>query len=144
MEGNTKTYKKHSFPKRERLSSKKLIDALFTEGASFYFYPFSIRFLPADKNATCHQFMVSVSKRNFKRAVDRNRIKRLIRESYRLQKHLLVENLPQSKFLMIAYIYTGKEIHPYGFIESKLADSFERLKKKVEKHLKIKEQTDLI
>ncbi|MEO9806248.1 MAG: ribonuclease P protein component [Reichenbachiella sp.] len=133
MEGNNPTYRKYSFPKRERLSSKKLIDALFTKGASFYFYPFSIRFLPADERANCHQFMVSVSKRNFKKAVDRNRIKRLLRESYRLQKHLLEENLPANKFFMIAYIYTGKEIHSFEFIESKLADSFKRFKKQVEK-----------
>ncbi|SMD33788.1 ribonuclease P protein component [Reichenbachiella faecimaris] len=132
MEGTNHTYRKYSFPKRERLSSKKLIDALFTKGASFYFYPFSVRFLLADENTTCHQFMVSVSKRNFKRAVDRNRIKRLIRESYRLHKHLLDEHLPQGKFLLIAYIYTGKEIHPYDFIESKLVDSFRRLKSKMD------------
>ncbi|MDW3211963.1 MAG: ribonuclease P protein component [Reichenbachiella sp.] len=133
MEGTNHTYRKYSFPKQERLSSKKLIDALFAKGASFYFYPFSVRFLLADENATCHQFMVSVSKRNFKRAVDRNRIKRLIRESYRLNKHLLDELLPDGKYLLIAYIYIGKEIHPYSFVESKLVDSFGRLKSKLNK-----------
>ncbi|MEP2025123.1 MAG: ribonuclease P protein component [Reichenbachiella sp.] len=133
MEGTNHTYRKYSFPKQERLSSKKSIDALFTKGASFYFYPFSVRFLLAEENATCHQFMVSVSKRNFKRAVDRNRIKRLIRESYRLHKHLLNALLPEGKFLLIAYIYTGKEIHPFDFVESKLVDSFKRLKSKIDK-----------
>lgn len=132
MEGTHHTYRKYSFPKQERLSSKKLIDALFTKGASFYFYPFSVRFLVADDSAICHQFMVSVSKRNFKRAVDRNRIKRLVRESYRLHKHMLGEFLPEGKFLVIAYIYTGKEIHPYNFVESKLVDSFRRLKAKLD------------
>lgn len=133
MEGTNHTYRKYSFPKQERLSSKKLIDALFAKGASFYFYPFSVRFLRADENATCHQFMVSVSKRNYKRAVDRNRIKRLMREAYRLNKHHLEELLPDGKYLLIAYIYTGKEIHPYSFVESKLVDSFGRLKSKLNK-----------
>lgn len=133
MEGTNHTYRKYSFPKQERLSSKKLIDALFTKGASFYFYPFSIRFLSAEEHATHHQFMVSVSKRNFKRAVDRNRIKRLLRESYRLHKHLLQEVLPEGKYLLIAYIYTAKEIHPYSFVESKLVDSFGRLKSKLDR-----------
>ena len=130
MEGTNHTYRKYSFPKQERLSSKKLIDALFTKGASFYFYPFSIRFLFVDENEA-HQFMVSVSKRNFKRAVDRNRIKRLVRESYRLNKHLLDDVIPKGKYLLIAYIYTGKEIHSFDFIKSKLVDSFGRLKSKI-------------
>jgi len=131
MEGKNNTYRKYSFPKQERLSSKKSIDALFTKGASFYFHPFSVRFLQADEQATHHQFMVSVSKRNFKRAVDRNRIKRLVRESYRLHKHLLEGVLSEGKYLLIAYIYTAKEIHPYSFVESKLVDSFGRLKSKL-------------
>lgn len=133
MEGTNKTYRTYSFPKQERLSSKKLIDALFTKGASFYFYPFSVRFLPAEESVTCHQFMVSVSKRNFKRAVDRNRIKRLVRESYRLNKHMLEEFIPEGRYFLIAYIYTGKEIHSYDFVKSKLVDSFGRLKSKMAK-----------
>lgn len=133
MEGTNQTYKKYSFPKQERLSNKKLIDALFTKGASFYFYPFSVRFLLAEEAASCHQFMVSVSKRNFKRAVDRNRIKRLIKEAYRLNKHQLEGLLPKDKYLLIAYIYVGKEIHPYSFVESKLVASFGRLKSKMNK-----------
>ncbi|UXX79764.1 ribonuclease P protein component [Reichenbachiella carrageenanivorans] len=133
MEGKNQTYRNCSFPKSERLSSKKIIDALFAKGASFYFYPFSVRFLLADEQASCHQLMISVSKRNFKRAVDRNRIKRLMRESYRLHKYLLSDVLPEGKFLVIAYIYTAKEIHPYSFVASKLVDSISRLKAKLDK-----------
>lgn len=137
MEGKNNTYRKYTFPKSERLSSKKIIDALFTEGASFYFYPFSIRLLPITNQATSHQFMVSVSKRNFKRAVDRNRIKRLVREAYRLNKYKIEESNIGSHCFAIAYIYTAKEIHPYGFIESKLTASIERLKNEMGKFLAV-------
>lgn len=119
------------------MSSKKVIDALFVKGASFYFYPFSVRFLLADEQASCHQLMISVSKRNFKRAVDRNRIKRLVRESYRLHKYLLSDILPEGKFLVIAYIYTAKEIHPYSFVAAKLVDSISRLKAKLDKQVQV-------
>ncbi|PIB34074.1 ribonuclease P protein component [Reichenbachiella sp. 5M10] len=125
MEEEEVTIKKHSFSKKERLNSKKEIDALFSKGASFYFYPFSIKHTPIDRSdADCHQILISVSKRKFKRAVDRNRIKRLIRESYRLNKQL-IENADQ--FLSIAYIYTGKEIHSFDFIQKKLIGSLRRL-----------------
>ena len=131
MEEKTDTYRKFTFPKTERLHSKKLIDALFLKGASFYLYPFSIRFMLADSTVDTHQFMVSVSKRNFKRAVDRNRIKRLVREAYRLHKHDLQDLSVQGNHLLIAYIYTAKEIHTYNFIEKKLIGSFKRLKSKL-------------
>lgn len=136
MEGKNNIYKNYSFPKQERLSSKKIIDALFAKGASFYFYPFSVRFLSADDEAVCHQHMASVSKRNFKRAVDRNRIKRLMKEAYRLNKHELDLLRHQGNYLVIAYIYVGKEIHPFSFVESKLLKSFDRLKSELNRSKK--------
>jgi len=119
-----------SLPKKERLSSKKKIDALFTKGASFYFYPFSIKFLPvSDEDITYHQMMVSVSKRNFKKAVDRNRVKRLVKESYRLNKYQLND---AAQYYTIAYIYTAKEVHDFRFIEKKLRGSISRLLTKID------------
>lgn len=132
MEGKKHTYRKYTFPKTERLSSKKLIDALFTQGASFYFYPFSIRHYQIPATASSNQFLVSVSKRIFKRAVDRNRVKRLVREAYRLHKHELNERESGSHCYAIAYIYIAKKIHDYSFIESKLAASIERLKSELD------------
>lgn len=117
---------KNTFPKAERLHSKKLIQELFDKGSSFYSYPFKILFwqLP---DPGVHQVLFSVSKRKFKSAVDRNLIKRRMREAYRLNKHILYSNQEEQPSLLIAYIYTGKEIPDYHFLENKLSKSLKRL-----------------
>ncbi len=74
---------KFTFKKSERLSSKKDIQELFNNGSSFYLYPFKVITLPAD-TSKLHQVLFSVPKRLFKRAVDRNLLKRRMREAYRL------------------------------------------------------------
>ena len=98
-----------SFPKKEKLTSKIIIDRLFKDGQSKFKYPFRVLFL-SDKlySEPFPQLVISVSKRNFKRAVDRNRIKRLIREAYRLQKEELLALFP-SKPSYVAILYTAKE-----------------------------------
>lgn len=117
--------------KSERLSSQKQIQALFTEGKSFSASPFVIRYSKlADQSVPSHQVLVSVSKRNFKRAVDRNRLKRQIREAYRLNKHLLLN--PTDKYA-IAYIYTFKKMIPYKDLENKLIESLSRLQAELSK-----------
>lgn len=121
------------FPKKERLHSKKLIDALFSEGASFRLYPFVVKYMPNPLyDADCHQILISVAKKRFKRAVDRNRVKRLVREAYRLHKHKLIITPEGSKFWLIGYIYIGKEIHDYAFMARKLNDILKRLNERVE------------
>jgi len=115
-----------SFQKSERLSSHKHIQRLFSEGKSFSIHPFVVKYLNLkDQELASHQVLISVSKRNFKRAVDRNRIKRQIREAYRLNKHIIAD-LPDK--YAIAYIYTFKEKIPYKNLEDKLIECLSRLK----------------
>ena len=111
------------FRKEERLKSETLIKELFEKGSSFYSFPFKVLFMAnPDKKAAFHQILISVSKKSFKRAVDRNLIKRRMRESYRLNKTLL----PESPHLVIAYIYTAKEILTFAQIQERLVKSLNR------------------
>lgn len=115
---------KFTFKKEERLSREKIIQELFEKGSSFYLYPFKVYFMHnPNPDSTAHQVLISVSKKNFKRAVDRNSIKRRIREAYRLNKNLLAG---QNK-LAIAYIYSVKEILPTAQIQERLVKTFKRL-----------------
>ena len=99
---------KHTLGKEERLKSKKLIERLYKEGNSVKAFPLRMIFLQTEHTSKFpSQVGVSVPKRNFKRAVDRNRIKRLMRESYRLQKEIVYNNLEKPYVFMISYI--GKE-----------------------------------
>jgi ribonuclease P protein component len=117
-----------SFGKVERLNSKKNIQELFTKGSSFYLYPFKVLVLPnQDQNTPYHQLLISVSKRNFKRAVDRNTIKRRIREGYRLQK----EQLKNPSKLLICYLYIAKEILSSSEIHKSILASFKKLRKPI-------------
>ncbi|NKI27936.1 ribonuclease P protein component [Arenibacter sp. 6A1] len=98
-----------TFPKKEKLKSKKLIERLFSEGQGISKYPIKLFYLettlPEEVRA---QAGVTASKRNFKSAVARNRIKRLLREAYRLNKPLLFNNIEGNYALM--FLYIGKEM----------------------------------
>ena len=112
-----------TFSKHERLKSTKLIKELFEKGSSFYLFPFKVIVMQnPDDQIRSHQVLNSASKKNFKRAVDRNLIKRRIRESYRLNKNLL----PNSPLLLIAYIYTAKEILTFAQIQERLVRTLNR------------------
>lgn len=128
---------RHKFPKSERLNSKKYIEELFSKGSSFTVFPFKIIYLPLSKEQALQslppsqqlpeppqaQILLSCSKRNFKKAVDRNTVKRRMREAYRLNKNLL----PANSFFFIAYIYIAREIFPFQLVEEKLKVSLKRL-----------------
>ncbi len=108
--------------KAERLSSRKEITRLFEEGSSFYSYPFNAIWAESRGNGKYPvQFAVSVTKRSFKKAVDRNRIKRLIRESWRRNKYQLYNILEQHNLkLIVMLIYSGKNIPGQELMDRKI------------------------
>lgn len=116
--------KTNSFKKEERLCNKRLIDQLFHKGSSFHLYPFRLTFLPSKEIIVPAQVLIAVPKRRFKRAVDRNLLKRRIREGYRiLKRNFLYDFLDQQQVSILFSIqYIGKEIHDYEFIELKLKE----------------------
>lgn len=115
---------KKTFTKEERLCSKRKIDSLFHSGSSFIVYPFRAVYLvgPDQENPTPAQVIISVSKRRFKHAHERNRIKRLMREAYRLQKQeFLYQDLNKlSMHLNLAIQYVGKEELSYELLFNKM------------------------
>lgn len=121
--------KRFTFPKEEHLCRKKLIDELFSkQSASFGVYPLRIVWVKSEAPTTAPpQVLISVSKRGFKRAVDRNRLKRLIREAYRLNKYRLLEQPEGHSVALLGIIYTGKEKSPLALVEKKLISAFHRL-----------------
>ena len=121
--------RKYTFPKEEHLCRKKLIEELFSkQGSSFGVYPLRIVWIPAPALTTAPpQVLISVSKRTFKRAVDRNRLKRLIREAYRLNKYRLTEQPNGHSIALLGIIFTGKEKSPLTLVEKKLISAFHRL-----------------
>jgi ribonuclease P protein component len=110
---------KHTLGKEERLKSRKLIERLYKEGNSVKAFPLRMMFLQTEhtSNFPC-QVGVSVPKRNFKLAVDRNRLKRLMRETYRLQKEIVYNNLGVPHVFMISYL--GKEEWTYEDLYKKM------------------------
>lgn len=110
-----------SFTRNERAKSKKLLGALFKEGHSYLAYPFRVVWLeaPPEPSGFPVQVAFSVSKRTFKSAVDRNRIKRRAREAYRLNKDAWYEKLQaQNQSIIMMLIYVAKEELPYKEIEA--------------------------
>lgn len=119
--------KQFTLGKDERLKSRKAIEQLFKDGKSFAVTPFRVYYSPG---ALALQFGVGVSTRNFKKAVDRNRIKRLMREAYRLKKNSLQLSLMEKhKGLNLFFIYTGKELPDYKLVSGKVNIILEKLLK---------------
>ena len=116
------------FPKTERLHLKRQISDLFEKGEKWSCFPFRVilNFSTTDENASNAQVLVSVSKRNFKNATDRNRLKRQMREAYRLKKDPFLKSISslssenQNLLVHIGFIYTSKNKEPWALIERKI------------------------
>ncbi len=123
------------FSKEERLCSKKSIDKLFAEGSSFIAYPLRVVYICEKREASedlLPEIMISVSKKKFKRAVKRNRVKRLIREGYRLNKYLLANILNEKQLnIDIAFLYLKDELPMYEDIEKAMLKTINILSEKL-------------
>jgi ribonuclease P protein component len=120
---------KNTFTKDERISRQKEIDCLFSGGSSFVAYPLRVVYVKQKPVSGAEAaVLISVPKRNFKRAVKRNRIKRLIRESYRLNKTLLTSAFAGKETgLLVAFLYIGKEVCGYNVIETAIKEALKKL-----------------
>lgn len=123
---------KFTFPKKEKLKSQKLIEKLFLEGKALTAFPLRVLYLQTDfDDGAKIKTGVSVSKRNFKKAVDRNRIKRLLREAYRLNKPEYFNNITTSYAFMILYL--GKDDTNFDTVNSKMKIVFKTFLEKISK-----------
>jgi ribonuclease P protein component len=130
-----------TYPKNERLKSKTTIGLLFSEGKSVSKYP--LRLVYRDEKGEVDEKIkigVSVSKKYFKKAVDRNYFKRVLRETYRLNKHLLWDNLQEPYSIM--FFYQSKDRLSYQEINTKTIQLFEKFIQQVNKTNESKNKTD--
>jgi len=119
--------KKHlnTYPKEEKLKSRTIIGQMFTEGKSVAKYPLRLVYLPMEADEGGIMKMgVSVSKKHFKKAVDRNYYKRLLREAYRLNKHLLIDRLDKPYAFM--FFYQTKDRLSFAEVNAKTIELFEK------------------
>ena len=126
----------YQYPKAEKLKSKRTIDLLFSKGKSVSKYPLRLVYVESDYDIqeTLGQKLkmgVSVSKKNFKHAVDRNYFKRILRETYRLNKHLLIDHLEEPHAFM--FFYQTKDRLSYQEINTKTVQLFEKFNQQIKK-----------
>lgn len=119
----------YTFHKNERLCSRKIIGDLFTSGESFLIYPLKVVFLKTElPDEVQAQVAFSVSKRNFKRAVKRNLLKRRMREAYRLNKPGFYRKLAEKEArIAVMVIFVGKDIADYALIGKSMISALKKI-----------------
>ena len=124
---------RNTLSKRERICSQKLTEQLFNSGKAHSMVAFPLRAvymsIPREEQEPQASILVSVSKRYFKRAVKRNRVKRLVREAYRLNKHILTDRLTASPgmALAIAFLWLDPKLHSFHQVENKVKQLLQRI-----------------
>lgn len=123
------------FPKKERLDSRKQIEMLFGGGGSLSMAAFPLRVVFIKKERARGdvpvQLLVSVSKRHFKHAVDRNRVKRQIREVYRQNKQLLCDVVPETEQVLMALVWLADEHYSTQEVEKRVVKLMQRMVEKL-------------
>ncbi|HEX8278337.1 MAG TPA: ribonuclease P protein component [Segetibacter sp.] len=119
---------KLTYNKTEKLKSRKQIEHLFDRGKSFSVFPIKVLYDFVENSDFNLQAGVTVSSRNFKKAVSRNRVKRVLREAYRLEKMPLQNMLrEQEKSMILFFIYIGKELPVFAEVHGKMQIALQRL-----------------
>lgn len=133
---------RNNLPKEERIYGRDAIERLFgnTDSRSFVAYPLRIVYVLTEKEESTERYtpvriLVSVSKKHFKRAVKRNRVKRQIREAYRIRKHELEEVVARldDKTLSVAFIWLADELQPTSTVEDRMGKLLQRLTEKIKR-----------
>lgn len=125
----------YTFGKEERLCSRSLMDRLYADGHRLMAFPFSVQWLVADGPQPC-QIMIVAPKRRFRHAVDRNHVRRLTRECWRLRKSDFYSFLMEHNIsLALSLVYVHNEIMPYDQLGHKMDKLIAQLQQEILKSL---------
>jgi ribonuclease P protein component len=123
---------RNTFPKKEHLFGEATVETLYKEGASMFLYPYKLTFLKVGNEDVAVRCLVYAPKKRFKHAVDRNRLKRQIREVYRTNKHSLFTFMnEQESHLHIAIHYVGDKLESYAFMQKRMIQLLNKLEKRL-------------
>jgi ribonuclease P protein component len=125
--------KQFSYKKKEKLKSRKQLEALFTAGKMFIVFPLKIFYKEVELQNNSLKTGVGTSRKNFRKAVDRNRIKRLLREAYRMEKPRLLNYLAQNKKqIALFFLYVDKSLPEYDLLKEKMQQAIDKLIKNLD------------
>lgn len=123
----------YKFYEAERVKGKKRIDALFSKGEAFLTYPFRVSYLLYESENNGASVLISIPKKRIKSAVKRNRMKRLTREAYRLNKNLLkLDFLPENYQIDIAFIYVKEELAVFEDVQQAVCKALNKINRVLE------------
>ena len=124
-------YEPFSFRKNERITSKVLLQNIIGKGTTLFLYPLKCYalFFSVNDGKSVNQMAIAVPKRIFKKAVDRNRVKRIVREAYRLNNKqiLLPLNTDKTRKIALLFVFVGKEMPDYRLIEKVMVDLLKKV-----------------